>query len=337
MTKKICISGYYGFNNFGDETILKILVENLKKFDCKPEITVFSSNPAETSVQFDVNSVYSFNIKSVFKQIKMSDCLISGGGSLLQDKTSKKSLIYYLLLLFIAQFFRKKTIIFAQGIGPINNGFLKYITMMILKHADFITVRDKNSYNLLKKYNINAQICSDPVWNIDIQKIQNTGKIGVQLRDFSAITENFIKELAFCINKYYFNKEICLLSLQNKSDLEVLNKLKSQLLNQNSNIKTTVIENTSNEKIINDINQMEAIIAMRYHACLVAIKAGVKLLPVNYDIKVETLAKDFNLEYLEMNDDIQNKFEKFADKNIIYDEEKIKFNSFDFNKLEENI
>ena len=82
---------------------------------------------------------------------------------------------------------------------------------------------------------------------------------------------------------------------------------------------------------------MEAIIAMRYHACLVAIKAGVKLLPVNYDIKVETLAKDFNLEYLEMNDDIQNKFEKFADKNIIYDEEKIKFNSFDFNKLEENI
>ena len=42
MTKKYCISGYYGFDNFGDETILKILVENLKKFDS--QITVFSSS-----------------------------------------------------------------------------------------------------------------------------------------------------------------------------------------------------------------------------------------------------------------------------------------------------
>lgn len=42
MTKKICISGYYGFDNFGDETILNVLTENLKQFSCNPEITVFS-------------------------------------------------------------------------------------------------------------------------------------------------------------------------------------------------------------------------------------------------------------------------------------------------------
>ena len=54
MTKKYCISGYYGFDNFGDETILKILVENLKKIDS--EITVFSSNPLKTSKDLKVNS-----------------------------------------------------------------------------------------------------------------------------------------------------------------------------------------------------------------------------------------------------------------------------------------
>ena len=40
MTKKICISGYYGFNNFGDETILKILINNLKSFDNNIDIAL---------------------------------------------------------------------------------------------------------------------------------------------------------------------------------------------------------------------------------------------------------------------------------------------------------
>ena len=61
MTKKICISGYYGFDNFGDETILKILVENLKKFECNTEITVFSSNPSKTATNLNVKSICSFD------------------------------------------------------------------------------------------------------------------------------------------------------------------------------------------------------------------------------------------------------------------------------------
>ena len=125
MTKKYCISGYYGFDNFGDETILKILVENLKKFDS--QITVFSSNPLKTSKNLDVNSVKSFDLKGVIKSLKASDCLVSGGGSLLQDVTSKKSLIYYLGVIFLAQLFKKKTIIFAQGIGPIKNKIAQLI------------------------------------------------------------------------------------------------------------------------------------------------------------------------------------------------------------------
>ena len=38
MAKKVVISGYYGSDNFGDETILKVLVDKLKEE--KVDITV---------------------------------------------------------------------------------------------------------------------------------------------------------------------------------------------------------------------------------------------------------------------------------------------------------
>ena len=337
MTKKLCISGYYGFDNFGDETILKILVENLKQIFDNPEITVFSSNPEKTAEKLAVNSVNSFCFKDVIKQLLNCDCLISGGGSLLQDKTSAKSLIYYLIILVLSQIFGKKTVIFAQGIGPVNNIFLKNLTFQVLRNASFITVRDENSFKLLENRGIKVIKCSDPVWNISVNKQNNKGKIGIQLRDFKTMTDDFIIELANAVNKYYQGKEIILLSLQNTLDLPVANKLYSKLKEINPEINAKVIENTSNEKVIEEISALEEIIAMRYHACLIAIKAGVKLLPINYDVKVETLAKEFNLDYINLTGAVSEAFEKFVKNDITYDEDKIKTFNYNFKLLEEKI
>ena len=335
MTKKICISGYYGFDNFGDETILKVLVENLKNFDCNPEITVFSSNPNKTATDLNVKSVRSFDILGVIKSLIKSDCLISGGGSLLQDVTSKKSLIYYLGVLFLAQLFGKKTIIFAQGIGPIKDKKLEKLTASILKRAKLITVRDDNSLNLLNSYEINAIKCNDPVWNINVEQKANIGKIGVQLRSFSTLTDEFILELAKAINQQYSEKEIVILSLQNHLDLTPCNKLKEELLKINPNINTKVIENTSNDKVIDDISNLETLIAMRFHACLIGIKAGVKVIPINYDIKVETLAKEFGLKAISL-ENIEN-IKTAIENTSTCNSEKAKEKLFDFTVLEENL
>lgn len=332
MTKKICISGYYGFDNFGDETILKILVENLKNFECNYEITVFSSNPNKTSTNLNVKSVRSFDILGVIKSLIKTDYLISGGGSLLQDATSKKSLIYYLGVLALAQFFGKKTIIFAQGIGPIKDKKLAILTKLILRNAKNITVRDDKSLNLLKSWGVSAIKCNDPVWNIEVHKKENTNKVGIQLRSFPTLTDEFLNSLAQNLNKYYSNKEICILSLQNKLDIESCNKLKDKLLNLNPTLKVNVIENTSNDKVIADIENIETLIAMRFHACLIAIKAGINVIPINYDIKVETLANEFNFNSISLND-----FDSisFAIENVkSYDYEKVKEKEFNFKELE---
>ena len=40
---------------------------------------------------------------------------------------------------------------------------------------------------------------------------------------------------------------------------------------------------------------------MRFHACLIAAKAGVNVLGINYDVKVETLAKTLGFPLVELN------------------------------------
>ena len=216
MTKKICISGYYGFDNFGDEVILSTLVENLKKFKKPPQITVFSSNPKKTAKELGIESAHSFNLKDILINLAKCDYLISGGGSLLQDVTSKKSLIYYLGIITLSQILGKKTIIFAQGLGPIKNKFLKKLTAKTLKKVKYITVRDEKSIELLNSWGIKAERCYDPVWNLTTEKKEKTNIVGIQLRSFPTLTDKIIEQLANLINTHYSNREIHILSLQNK-------------------------------------------------------------------------------------------------------------------------
>jgi len=85
------------------------------------------------------------NVIEIVRALENSNAFISGGGGLLQDKTSLRSLIYYTTLINIAKSLKKKTIIFAQGIGPLNKNISKGIIKKTLNKVDLITVRDEES------------------------------------------------------------------------------------------------------------------------------------------------------------------------------------------------
>ncbi len=177
MSKKVCISGYYGFDNFGDEGILGILVQNLRTIDAN--ITVFSSSPKKTAEIYGVNSIKTFDIVGLLNTIENSDVLISGGGSLLQDVTSFKSLLYYLFVISVALYYKKKVIIFAQGIGPIRNLFAKLLTRLVLRNTDYISVRDEKSLFMLRGWGLSPDLVSDPMWNIELEEREPQGRVGV--------------------------------------------------------------------------------------------------------------------------------------------------------------
>ena len=292
--KKVVISGYYGFNNFGDEAVLSVLI-NFLKLENIEDITVISKNPENTRKTYQTEAVYTFDILKIFLNILKSDILFSGGGSLLQDVTSLKSLVYYLFIITLAIFFRKKVIIFAQGIGPIKNQFFGQITKNLLKKCTFVTVRDEKSFELLKKWGIPAHLVCDPVWELRVFEKVSDNAIGVQLRKWETLTDEKIESLAKAIASNFSDKEVCIYEFQEAQDKEACEKFENELKKQNPNIVVKIIINESIEMISKSFAHLDTIIAMRYHACLLGLKYGIKVLPVIYDPKVESLADEFGL------------------------------------------
>ncbi|MFP4016800.1 MAG: polysaccharide pyruvyl transferase family protein [Halanaerobiales bacterium] len=115
------ISGYYGFDNNGDEAILMSIVAALQSINKEIKITVLSANPSVTAGRYNIEAVNRNKFTDIIMAIRNSDLFISGGGSLLQDVTGWKSVPYYLGQVIIAQMMGKKTAFYAQGIGPVKN------------------------------------------------------------------------------------------------------------------------------------------------------------------------------------------------------------------------
>ena len=86
----VVMSGYYGFNNSGDEAILHSIHRNIELSGLDASITVLSNDPADTNRRYGYNAVPRFHLLSVLRTIGRCDVLISGGGSLLQDRTSTR-------------------------------------------------------------------------------------------------------------------------------------------------------------------------------------------------------------------------------------------------------
>ncbi len=305
---KYVVSGYIGFDNFGDEAIQCVLTKKLKS-DGAEKITLISSNPKKTAELYGVNSC---PMLKFLPSILESDVLISGGGSLLQDVTSLKSLIYYLAVIYSALIFGKKVEIFAQGIGPINSKFGQFLTKFALKRADKITVRDIKSQELLQSWGIKSELVKDPVFGLELPRKNNKGIVGVQLRKFDGVNEEFLDKLANEVYKRFSDKKIVILSLQDNIDSDICGNFSEKLKNKGlTNME--VLKELSVNDVIDVISDMEYLIAMRFHANVIGIKSGVKTLAVNYDPKVEKLAKEYNLPMINPGDeDISKPFDRLC-------------------------
>ena len=286
---KVVISGYYGFDNIGDEAILKSIIMALREEDKDIEITVLSSNPESTKKNYNVNAINRWNLRKIFSELSCSDGLISGGGSLLQDVTSSRSILYYTSIMGIANLLRKPVFIYAQGIGPINKSFNKKIVRYFLNKVDYISLRDIDSFNLIKSIGVknNVDIVPDPVMGLDFNCNNIKSKedyIVISVREWEN-KESYLKDIAkFCEDMNLNGLSIKLLPMHGRLDEEVSKVLASMLsfdveiLSYNMNI----------ESKLNYIKNSKLMVGMRLHALIFAGNVSTPMIGISYDPKIDS-------------------------------------------------
>lgn len=297
MPRQIVLSGYYGFGNTGDEAVLAGIMATLRHLQLDARVTVLSADPQRTIAEHPgVRAVHRYKLGPLVSAIRSADLLISGGGSLLQDVTSTRSIYYYLFVLRLAQFFRRKTMVYAQGIGPVNRPSIRKRVASVLNRTNAITVRDTDSQALLESIGVNqdlVRLAADPSFMVEPDYasadsilaehgLQGEDFIGVSLRPWwesGKWLPELTKGLAAASEK--LGAKLVLIPMQQSEDIQVSEALGTGILLANPGSVSTV-------KGL--IGRCRLVVGMRLHSLIFAASEGVPFVPVIYDPKVESFA-----------------------------------------------
>lgn len=306
----VVISGYYGFGNSGDDSILYAIIRELKQADPSIRITTLSNTPKITEEAYGVNAVHRFNFFSVFRSLLHTKLLISGGGSLIQDVTSNKSLTYYLSVINIAKLLRKKVMLYANGIGPISKSANSKRIHKILNKADIITLREPSSLEELKRFGVDKpqiKITSDPAFGLfsaDEREcdaklseigLNNTSKYCITaLRPWQTMNDNFADEVAKTADyiKDTYNIDTVFVCMQPSRDRAITNRTANLMKNKGYILDTSC----STPQLLAIIRNAEFVIGMRLHTLIYAAGVETPVIGISYDPKIDAM-----MEYMNQN------------------------------------
>ena len=297
---RLLLSGYYGFDNFGDEAILQVITSEWRRRRPQDTLCVLSAKPPETASAYGVEAISRTSLPAVRNEIRRCSVFVSGGGGLLQSSTSLRSLFYYAGLINEAKRQGRPAAIFAQGIGPLSfTG--KQIVRRSCAEVDLAIVRDAESATLLKGIlpKLEVLVGADPVFLaptaeapeseyelLDQGIPRDAALVAVVVRPSRAL-DRMAGEIALALDTLAERHAaaVVLVPFQRPMDVEaavsIIRRCKSApvLLNANTTLAAMAAL----------FRRCSVVVAMRLHAIILAAKLNVPFLPIAYDPKVSAL------------------------------------------------
>ena len=315
---KIGYYGYYGAKNSGDDAFVEVAAWGAQKYwGCTEHVFFSEELPQITTSASSLNyhkGYFSFAkaIYSIFE----TDIFISAGGSTFHSELKSTDLRTYAKLkkrLF------KNSIAGAIGIslGPYSNAKAEESTIAYLKKLNFLSLRDKYSYDLACSYNLPYK----PVEAFDLAALLPSIYSDIPNRAALEVTnEEKIIGISICNYERYLNGDLEKEKRRNKYFLEVLipfvkeKNIKFRFFVFNGNPQYGDLEVTTNlihqmqmdglnnfevipylnnvELTWNKIKECDLIISTRLHASIFACFADVPFFLIEYHRKCSDFLND---------------------------------------------
>lgn len=145
MKKIIICNAGFGPNK-GDHAILACMMKSIKDMIPEADISAFPILPNKKDFFEFLNT------------LNTSQLLILGGGQILRDDTSSLVIGVSSARILLAKIMGKRIMLYGIGAGPIKTKLARLMTKLFISKVNLITVRNKESKELLVKRGVNPSI-----------------------------------------------------------------------------------------------------------------------------------------------------------------------------------
>lgn len=306
---RVVLSGYYGFNNVGDEAVLAATIAALRERRPGVEIAVLSASPEATGRAFGVEGVSRASPQDLVRVLRGCDLFLSGGGSLFQDVTSWRSPWYYLGVLALARRLCRHTAIYAQGVGPLRGRAIRSAVRRQLSAVDLITLRDRESLSFLASLGVDrppAVLTGDPAllltpeWSARVAAETSAWgdglPLGLALRSWRG--DPWVEDLASAARtlvERHGARWICL-AMQRPGDLALAERMAARIGPGARVVRAPLAP----REMLALVGRLALVVGMRLHALVFAAAQGVPLISLAYDPKVGAFARELGEPLLDL-------------------------------------
>ncbi len=297
----LLVTGYYGFNNAGDEAMLAGMVQTFERLRPGLKLAVITGAPAKTARRYGVAGIPRWNPVAIAAAIRRSRLLIIGGGSLLQDVTSLRSIFYYLGLVQLAKLLGRPVMLYGNGIGPVTTLPGRLLMRAVANQLDLITVRDPLSLQALRDLGVTrprALLTADPALSLSppppaegrrLMQAEGLKKgdgplVGVSVRPYPG-GRRLQAALAEALDRYAarYGAKTVFIPMQLPADVQAADQVRS-LMRTPSRV---IASHYEVQQLMGIVGQLDLLVGIRFHALVFASLTGVPMVGLSYDPKVD--------------------------------------------------
>jgi polysaccharide pyruvyl transferase CsaB len=312
----LLIAGYYGFGNAGDEAILAAMLGELRALRPGLDLVVASGDPAATAARHGVRAVPRDDLPAVIAAIRESDLVILGGGGLFQDywqvpaesflTARQGGLLTYAAFPVLAALLGRPSMLYAVGVGPLATEEGRALTRAAFTLCSHATVRDPASLDLLREIGLSrpVELVADPAFLLapvegaaldallaEIGVAPGEPLTGVALRPWArgADPEVWEGEIRKSLDLHLAETpgRLLFLPFQPDEDLAVGRRVAAALASPERAL--VVARPLMPAELAGLLGRCHRVLAMRFHAALLALASGVPVAGLAYDPKVTSL------------------------------------------------